>query len=279
MPPANMNEIIAALADGATGQRVIYMVWNNLASVTGGRQQSLWRPGTARNLGQPPAPPNAGETCDSATQGALRVVAPSGSNKLYVARMSMSGTNWSSLHLWDRLVHGAQTRGNSLSQITVNTPVLPARAAGRTDVRAFLELYGNWGATPTTATASYTNQSGVSGRVVTFPIPANVQREQMFEIPLLSGDTGVQSVETFQLGASTGGGTTNDSGITLAVPVGSLVNNARAGTGDTSRTRNPFETGLPALLASPCLFFSIISPSSTVNNNGIFASLNLVESS
>ena len=77
----------------------------------------------------------------------------------------------------------------------------------------WLEFYSATGATPQTATISYTNSGGTAGRSTTVPVPASPVAGRMIPIPLAAGDVGVQSVQTLTLGGSTG--TAGNFGITL----------------------------------------------------------------
>jgi hypothetical protein len=115
--------------------------------------------------------------------------------------------------LVDRLVHTSGLSGTNVGAQTINSTAL-TRRTDAVGVMLALEVYTQIGATPQTATISYTNQNGTAGRSGTVAIPANaLAGEFIGPMTLQAGDTGVKSVQTLTLGGSTG--TAGDFGITL----------------------------------------------------------------
>lgn len=115
--------------------------------------------------------------------------------------------------LVDRLVHTSGLSGTSVAAQAVNSTALTRRTDG-VGVMVAIEVYTQIGATPQTATISYTNQDGTAGRSGTISIPANaLANEFIGPMTLQAGDTGVLSVQTVTLGGSTG--TAGNFGVTL----------------------------------------------------------------
>lgn len=115
-----------------------------------------------------------------------------------------------SLLLIDRL---SETQGLSSTSGSIQTTNLPTAALTRyttgEGVQIMLEVYANViGSSPQTASASYTNQAGVSGRttnLVGIGGDAYGRRNHcVFRLGLQQGDTGAKSVESVTLSGSTG---------------------------------------------------------------------------
>lgn len=123
--------------------------------------------------------------------------------------------------LIDRLSHQGGLSGTVTTPQTTNLPTAAlTRYTSGVGVFAALEIYGAIGATPATATISYTNQAGTSGRTskpVLFGGSGPNAIKAMATIPLQDGDTGVRSVESVTLSGSTG--TAGNFGITLYKPL------------------------------------------------------------
>lgn len=123
--------------------------------------------------------------------------------------------------LCDRLSHQGGLVGNLATTQTTNLPTaaLPRYTTG-VGVHAGLIIQTAIGATGTTFTVSYTNQAGTAGRTSKpSQIGTSVRRGAWIFIPitLADGDTGVRSVESVTLAATTG--TAGDIGVVLYKPL------------------------------------------------------------
>jgi len=159
----------------------------------------------------------------------------------------------------DRLSHQGGLSGTVTGAQTTNLPTAAlTRYANGHGVMAALEIYTALGTTATTVTVSYTNQAGTAGRVS----PATAiggtgfnEAHRFILIPLAAGDTGVRSVESVTLAATTG--TAGNFGVTLLRPLMVLA----------SPTRQPFwfdailslAGNMPQVLNDACLFFVTIA--------------------
>ncbi len=213
------------------------------------RSHSGWKATGVPTAG---ATPTTAVTCDRTTVGALAVPAPAGSNTWHLMEMWLGADSGSTISVLDRLAHMGGLSGTSTSAQTVGVS-LPARWTDYDTVQVYLEVYTALGSTAVSATISYTNQDGTSGRTGSLPSDgSSYANANMFMGPftLADGDTGVQSVQSVTLSASTG--TAGNFGITLArqlavVPCSSSYRGWRA------RWTN---LGLPDLSTSPCLMFA-----------------------
>lgn len=196
MAITTFDGLIAAMAAGPT---------------IGFNKQSMGAPGTGwgslfRSAGLPAAAAvptsTSGVTLDRTSVGALPIPAPSATS--YISSFECCATAVSTIAIADRLVESGGLNGTLTTAQTVGTPALPARATTATDVEMWLEWYTGTGATAVTATVTYTNQVGVTGRTSTLALAASVPGNRSLQMPLQAGDTGVQSVQSVLLSASTG---------------------------------------------------------------------------
>jgi hypothetical protein len=190
-----------------------------------------------------------------ATTGSLFQANPGGGRQKWITGIAGTCATYGTLVLYDRLLHNGGLSGNG-NQI-------------------WLEIYTQIGNTQTTVTASYTNQAGVAGRTTTARLIGGAsyrEAQRVLQLPLQAGDTGVQSVESVTLAATTG--TAGDFGVVIAHP---LITAAfdEVGVGalrDTiSAVPGPVEIVTDACLS---MFWQAAVSSGSIN---LFASLHSVE--
>jgi hypothetical protein len=185
--------------------------------------------------------------------------------------ISSSGTE-SIFILYDRLLHvsgfsgtntGAQAVGGSLTRNVTGS-----------GNQIWVEIYTQIGATPTTITASYTDQDGNSGQTTAAAaIGGTNDREpqHMIQLPLADGDDGVQAVASVTLAGSTG--TVGDFGVTVVRPllVVHLALNAQGNARDLI-------AGIPSFVeidSGACLAF--MYQAMDTNDNQFLGTLQFVE--
>jgi hypothetical protein len=169
-------------------------------------------------------PTGSGAVPTSATVGAMPFRNAAAGASLYLAKLLWSTpSNGNQMDnagflLYDRLVHTSGLSCNTTAPQTINSVSIPSsrdpEGLGGTPL---IEIYNGTGATPTVATASYTNQSGVAGQAGTATITATMTAGAAVPIQLQSGDTGVRSVESLTLSAATG--SVGNAGITIMRPL------------------------------------------------------------
>lgn len=135
-----------------------------------------------------------------------------------------------------------------------NTVTLPREATGH-GVRAFI-VCQQTGTVDGAYSLSYTNQDGVSGRVVTSGVRAGAQASQLLTspitvaaasvpwVPLASGDTGMRSVESITWTTPPGG----LAAIVLAKPIAQIMYSET-----TSYTEKQFYPRMPRIHNEACL--------------------------
>jgi hypothetical protein len=179
--------------------------------------------------------PTTAAACTSATTGAL-VQGDAGASTLVIAGCDLAA-GWSvpagaplagTVLVYDRLSHQGGLSGSTTGAQTTNLPTAAlSRYTSGVGVWIALEVYTAVGPTVTTVTASYTNQAGTASHATTAVPFGNHGPGRMIFLPLAAGDTGVRSVESVTLAASTL--TAGAFGVTLLRPL-ALVH--IPGTGD-----------------------------------------------
>lgn len=207
-----------------------------------GRGCSLW---TYDGMPSSGAVPGAAVIPDRATAGALPFATPSGGRDLHLIGASLTPLTAGVYLLYDRLMHRGGLSGASATAQTVQgadpgTPPITRNVSGEGNI-AWYEIYTTIGTTSTTLTMSYTDQDG-DAATSTINVGGTGFREatRAQRIPLAAGDTGIRSIQSAQLAATTG--TAGNFGITLAKPLAWVP----VGAAGTSGWRD-YTTGLPGI--------------------------------
>lgn len=206
-----------------------------------GRGCSLWRYDGMPAGG---AEPGAAAIPDRTTTGAIPFTAPGGSREKWLIGANITPLTAGVYLLYDRLMHIGGLSGTlTTSQTVQGSPASPAitRNTGGAGNLAWYEIYTIIGTTSTTLTMTYTDQDGNAGSS-TINIGATGFREvtRAQRIPLAAGDSGIRSVQSVQLTASTG--TAGSFGITIAQPLAWIP----VGAAGTPGWRD-YTTGLPGM--------------------------------
>ena len=254
MAISTRDGLIAALAGGPV--QPFYKP--GVGSQTSGRLASYWR-----SAGQPTTgtTPTTSAVCNNTTTGALPLGTLNGTNVWYMAGAEMTSSVAQAMVVCDRLVHHGNASGTVTTAQTVGTTI-PSRAGNGDGVQAYVEIYTATGATGVNATISYTNQSGTAGRTSgAVAIPSSPGANNLFgPFPLQTGDTGIQSVQSVTLSATTG--TAGAFGITLLRRVAGLNISAANGFDRIGYS----DISLPLLGTDPCLFMVALATATTTGN-------------
>ena len=163
-----------------------------------------------------PAAASAGGTLHAAGAAGFRNLPdPVGGASRYLAQASVTLSSAGSLWFYDRVWSCSGLNGTlNTAQPVTNFPVLTRPDANGTDLEIWIECYTATGSTGVNVTVQYTNSAGVAGRntVATAHI-ASMPANRMYRVPLQSGDTGVKSIQSVTLSATTG--TAGSFGVTL----------------------------------------------------------------
>jgi hypothetical protein len=168
--------------------------------------------------------PTTSAACDNTLTGALNLQSNIGdsASEYVISGISGNGASIGQVLVCDRLVHSGGLSGTTTGAQTTNLPTAAlTRYTSGVGVMIGLEIYTAIGTTATTATVSYTNQAGTAGRttkdIVIGATGANAAG-RILPCPLQDGDTGVLSVESVTLAASTVSAAGNF-GVTLFKPL------------------------------------------------------------
>lgn len=164
----------------------------------------------------------------------------------------------------DRLSHQGGLSGIVTTAQTTNLPTAAlTRHTSGTGVMMALTIYTAVGATGTTVTVSYTNDAGTAGRVtepVVFGGTGFREAGRLIMLPLQSGDTGVRSVQSVTVLATTA--TAGAFGVTLFKPLFAILvpdtNGVLPAAGYI--TGSTFG-GIPEVIDDACLFLTTICAS------------------
>lgn len=158
--------------------------------------------------------PTTAAACDDTTNGAAFSPLPAvgAGKKLYLAAEVAMGQSTGSLIIGnvaftDRLSHQGGLLMNTTAEQTTNLPTAAlTRYTDGDGVMIGLDIYTSANVA-CLASAKYTNQAGVSGRVTQqVSIPSNAAVGRRFILPLQGGDTGVRSVESVTHTSPSGSG-------------------------------------------------------------------------
>lgn len=227
-----------------------------------GTWHSLWAVAGTPGAGAAAGSVN-GAIPSKATTGALPFTNPLATG--YAGRLSAQGATVGTLIVYDRLWHNSALVGNVTTLQSFTAPSLTRETTGL-GVELWGEVYGAMGATGSVFTAIYTNDAGTGSRSATYTQPANaLSVGQMVPFSLQAGDFGVRSVQSLQLGTSTG--TAGNFGLTLLKRIAEIPITA-AGVGGVL---DAIGLALPIIPADACLALMVMcSATSTGELQGRF---------
>ncbi len=135
----------------------------------------------------------------------------------YLAKVALCiGATTTGIAFFDLIWYNSGISVTTTTAQTINSVTLPARdsngATSGAGVYAWIYVSSATTATNTTATISYTNSSGTSGKTGTITlggIPGTATAGTFIPFSLASGDVGIQSIQSITLGTSLTAGTIN----------------------------------------------------------------------
>lgn len=204
--------------------------------------------------------PTTASVCTSATTGALGQFNKFGTDqRAWLERFDIIYTNVCApgfILLVDRLVHvGGFDGTNITAQSNGAWPALTRFTSG-VGVWAAFEIYTAIGATVTTATISYTNTVPTSGQTsVATAIGGTGSNSvrRILPVSIASGDTGITSVASATLAATTG--TVGNWGVTLFKTLGMWSTSTSGNPVSHNGRVLPYFGGVPSIPDNACLQF------------------------
>lgn len=238
-----------------------------------GRAASLWT-----YDGQPGAgvAPTTAAVPDNTMNGGLKQTDPGGGREKWLYSAWACGLVAGTLILYDRLLHIGGLSGTTATaqnvQTTTPSPTLTRYTNGLGNI-AFVEIYTQIGASSTTITMNYNDQSGSDSTSPAVAIGNTGFREatRVIFLPLAAGDTGIQAVKTVTLAATTS--TAGNFGVTIGHPLAYIGIGMPGGAG-----WRDFSTGLPGIPeieTDACLAFLWVPNTTTAPE--VFGCLSTIE--
>ncbi len=217
----SLDALIEAQTDG-TEQHLDFFIDNridqspavNLPNV--GYGISLWR--FNKTNGQNADLPATVLACDRTTKGAFAQVNATSGKQLWLIGMEAMANVGGTYTVYDRLLEKGTLSGSSALSQTVGGTI--TRNTGGEGNEIWIEINTQIGTTATTLAVTYTNQAGAGSRVTPLIAIGNTNNREagrLLRCPLAAGDTGVQSVQSVQLTATTG--TQGDFAVIIAKPI------------------------------------------------------------
>lgn len=273
----NLSDLINKATGGSSGAPENLFFYKDArvagaaaAATIAGRYTSLWLYEGVPSHG---AAPGAVAIPTNATQGGLKQTDPGGSAEKFLLGAVATAQAAGTLILYDRLLHISGLSGTSTSPQTVGGTL--TRYTSGAGNMIWVEVYTQIGASSTTITASYTDQSGNSGNTTPAVAIGNTglrEAQRIIPLTLAAGDTGVQAVASVTLAATTG--TAGDFGVTVAHPL-LIIPISTAGGGSLrdciSALPGPIEIETDACLAWAWLANGTTAPQ-------VFGSLHMIDS-
>ena len=263
-----MDKIVAGLA---TSQQFSFFV-PSATNVAGGLVNLNRAVVTSFGQQATPAANTAGGTLhiDSDT-GFTTGVNPTAPAKSYLAQWRAVSSLAGTIHLYDRVWSCTGFNATLTTAQTVTSfPTLTRPDANGTGLEIWIECYTATGATASNITVQYTNSAGVSGRnTVSTAHIVSMPAFRMYQVPLQSGDTGVKSIQSVTLSASTG--TAGAFGVTLMDRVSSIA----MPLANLGATLDFAALGLPIILNDSALSF--IHQGTTTSSGIIMGQMNFIQ--
>lgn len=271
MAITTIDQLVSAL--GNTSQTLLVNKASIASQVAGG-YTSLFRATGTPGQG---AIPSTAAVCNNTLLGGLTFTNSTSGLSSYLARANLCCSNAASeILVHDRLAHmgglngtltTAQTAGVDCTVTTSNM----ANRIGNSDysgIQWWLEWYTATGSTAVTATVTYTNGSGVSGKTTTVAMAATVAASRMLPIIGASNEP-IQSIQSVTLSATTG--TAGSFGVTATRFISSLI----LPVANFTSVADWAGLGLPQVPDSACLM--IVQIPSTTSSGTLLGSAKLIQ--
>lgn len=246
----------------------------SIANQLAGGFTSLWRA-----TGRPAqgATPGAAAVCSSALTGCYTFTNPSAPVRSYLARLFFLSANAATdVQIHDRLAHMGGLSGTVTTAQTVNVDVSGSTSnlanrrgdSNYSDVQWWLEWYTDTGASAVTATVTYTNAAGTSGRTTTVSLAATMRASRILPI-IGNGGEFIQSVQSVQLSATTG--TAGSFGVTAT----RALTGMSLGLANSGIVYDWAMLGLPRVHDDACLFGVMIP--GTTSSGALYGTAKLIQ--
>lgn len=261
---ADLHEVVNRLSGGNSGNPEFLNMHKEprvasaaAATPIAGQPISLWE-----YEGQPSHGAVPGTTVaypDNTTQGGWKQTDPSGGRQKWMTAFGGVVGTPGTLVLYDRLAHISGLSGTVTTAQTVSASAITRYTNGSGNFIAY-EIYTQIGATGTTITADYTDDSGNSGQTsqaTTIGATNNREAQRLHLMSLAAGDIGVRAVNTVTVLATTG--TAGNFGIIIGHVLGMLTIPVAA----AADIRSFMDGAMPEILTDACLAWYFVPQATT----------------
>jgi hypothetical protein len=227
----------------------------SLANTAAGQLFSLF---TATGLPVAGTTPGSGALCDNTTSGALTFTNPTGTDKTYLALLTLAAANAAtSVEIVDRLAHMGGLSGTSATSqtATLDPATLGISAARRgasnySEVQWWLEVYAQLGATNVNATVNVDYSDGTLNQNLTaFSLGTNPRIGRMYPLhTIATAGKYISKINSVTLSATTG--TAGNFGFSCTRPLSQVS----APTANFPTVSDWAQLGLPAIPDSASIF-------------------------
>jgi hypothetical protein len=195
----------------------------------------------------------------------------SSANTPYLGRLGATFSTAGTLHIYDLLWACSGLVGNvATAQTLTGFAGMPTRNSTALGAEIWIGCSSAIGATAHNVTVQYTNQSGTSGRnTVSTAGIASMPANRMYQVPLQSGDTGIQSVQGLTLSASSG------TAGNLWIMVLDRIASISAPVTNVANVSDAFALGFPQISDNSCLAF--VHQATTTSSGIIMGQLSVVQ--
>lgn len=257
----DLSSIIRKLTgeEGGNPQHPTFWMDNRVQSsagpiVTAGQITSLWRQN--KTNGSNGAVPTAPSIPTNTTLGGVRQKSPGAGKQQWLLGMETSFTTAGVTTMYDRLFHCSGLVANTTAVQAVNGPSVTRNVSGIGN-EIWLEIYTQVGGTATTISVTYINQDGnvAVTPLAVFGGTGNREEGRILRLTLAEADSGVKSIVSVKLTASTAG--TGDFGVLIANSIATVLNE-----GSGSAGFRDFITGTPCtpeISRDACLAFIFLA--------------------
>lgn len=194
-----------------------------------------------------------------------------GSTTTYIGRLGATFATAGTIHIYGLLWACSGFSGAvNTAQAVTGFSGLPTRNPTGEGCEIWIGCSSATGATASNMTVQYTNSKGVSGRnTVSTAHITSMPANRMYQVPLQSGDTGVQSIQSITLSASTA------TAGNLWVLIMDRYTSIASAVPNVSVTSDAITLGFPKIYDESCIVF--INQAAATSSGIIMGNLSIVQ--
>lgn len=193
----------------------------------------------------------AGEALVAPVAGQIPFTNPTGSNKVYIARLVVNPRAKVMLFLCDRVWQNSGFSVTTTATQTFNTANFNRDINNATGVGEGIQIgveYYSAVSSTATITVTYTNSAGTPSRTTSATLNASMTTCNFLPFPLQAGDTGVRSIQSASISAAAASGT-------VSFVAYRVITTAGNNTSDSTISTDSVTGGMPEVFPDSVPFF------------------------